>query len=130
MNYDLCHGGHMVAEYPLLHSLYEVPANSTRAAAAPRAPGGACHGGGNRAVTSQARTGQSTSYGDVKSVYGGLAGGTGVCAQKGHPGAHTDRGGRNTDTHDARATPRGTRVSTPNKQEGHRKAREATMTGN
>ena len=42
--------------------------------AAPRAPGGARHGGGNRAVTSQPRTGQSTSCGDVKSLYGGAGG--------------------------------------------------------
>ena len=55
--------------------LYEVPANSTRAGAAPRAPGGARHGGGNRAVTSQPRAGQSTSYGDVKSSWGGGGGG-------------------------------------------------------
>ena len=44
-------------------SPYKVPAHSTRAA--PRTPGGACHGGGNRAVTNLPRTGQSTSYGDV-----------------------------------------------------------------
>ena len=49
-------------------SLYEVPMNSTRAGAVPRAPGGARHGGGNRAVTSQPRVGQSTLYGDVKSA--------------------------------------------------------------
>ena len=55
-------------------SLYKVPTYSTRAGAAPRAPGGARHGGGNRAVTSQPRTGQSTSYGDVKSSYGGAGG--------------------------------------------------------
>ena len=35
------------------------------------ASGGARHGGGNRAVTSQLRTGQSTPYGDVKPSYGG-----------------------------------------------------------
>ena len=40
----------------------------------PPPPGGACHGGGNRAVTSQPRTGQSTSYGDVKSAYRGVGG--------------------------------------------------------
>ena len=34
-------------------------------------PGGARHGGDNRAMTSQPRTGQSTLYGDVKSVQGG-----------------------------------------------------------
>ena len=56
-------------------SLYKVPTYSTRAGAAPRAPGGARHGGGNRAVTSQPRTEQSTSYGDVNSSYGGGAGG-------------------------------------------------------
>ena len=55
-------------------SLYKVPTYSTRAGAAPRALGGACHGGGNRAVTSQLRTGQSASYGDVKSSYGGAGG--------------------------------------------------------
>ena len=56
--------------------LYKVPTHSTRAGTAPRAPGGARHGGGNRAVTSQPRTGQSTSYGDVKCSYrGGGAGG-------------------------------------------------------
>ena len=37
----------------------------------PARRGGARHGGGNRAVTSQPRTGQSTSYRDVKSLYGG-----------------------------------------------------------
>ena len=52
-------------------SPYKVHTYSTRAGAAPRAPGGARHGGGNRAVTSQLRTGQSTPYGDVKSSYGG-----------------------------------------------------------
>ena len=55
-------------------SLYKVPTYSTRAGAAPRAPGGARHGGGNRAVNSQPRTGQSTWYGDVKSSYGGAGG--------------------------------------------------------
>ena len=49
----------------------KVPTYSTMAGTAPRAPGGARHGGGNRAVTSQPRTGQSTSYGDVKPSYGG-----------------------------------------------------------
>ena len=44
---------------------------STRAGTAPYSPGGARHGGGNRAVTSQPRTGQSMSYGDVKPSYGG-----------------------------------------------------------
>ena len=55
-------------------SLYKVPTYSTRAGTAPCAPGGARHGGGNRAVTSQPRTGQSTSYGDVKPSYGGAGG--------------------------------------------------------
>ena len=62
------------ANTPPPPSLYKVPTYSTRAGAAPRAPGGARHGGGNRAVTSQPRTGQSTSYGDVKSSYGGAGG--------------------------------------------------------
>ena len=48
-------------------SLYKVPAYSTRAGAAPCTPGGARHGGGNRAVTSQSRT--ATSYGDMNSAY-------------------------------------------------------------
>ena len=50
------------------------PTYSTRAGAAPRAPGGARHGGGNRAVNSQPGTGQSTLCGDVKSSYGGAGG--------------------------------------------------------
>ena len=53
---------------------YKVPTHSTRAGAAPRAPGGARHGGGNRAVTSQPRTGQFMSYGDVKPSYVGAGG--------------------------------------------------------
>ena len=52
-------------------SLHEVPVNSTRAGAAPRAPGAARHGGGNRAVTSQPRAGQSTSCREVQSSLGG-----------------------------------------------------------
>ena len=55
-------------------SLYKVPTYSTRVGAASRAPGGAHHGGGNRAVNSQPRMGQSTLYGDVKSSYGGAGG--------------------------------------------------------
>ena len=55
-------------------ALYKGPTYSTRSGAAPCAPGGACHGGSNRAVTSQPRMGQSTSYGDVKSSYGGAGG--------------------------------------------------------
>ena len=51
-------------------------------------------------------------------------------AQKGHPGAPTDRGRSNTDTQNAGATPRGTRASTVDKQEGRSKAGEATKTGN
>ena len=87
-------------------------------------------GGGNKAVTSQPRTGQSTSYGDVKSSYGGQAGGTGGGARQGHPGAPTDRGGSNTDTQNAGATPGGTRASTADKEEGRSKSGEATRTGN
>ena len=37
--------------------------------AAPLAPGAARHRGGNRAVTSQSRAGQSTLHGDVNSAY-------------------------------------------------------------
>ena len=59
---------------PLPPSRYTVPTYSTRAGAAPRAPGGARHGGGIRAVNSQPRTGQSTPYRDVKSSYGGAGG--------------------------------------------------------
>ena len=110
-------------------SLYAVPENSTRAGAAPYAPGGARHGGGNRAVTSQPRMGQSTSYGDVKSAYG-RAGGTGVDAQKGHPGAP---GGGATQTHRTREPHqegRG-RAQQARRSAGRRsKAREATRTGN
>ena len=63
-----CRASHQQTPPP---SLDKVPTYSTRAGTAPRAPGGARHGGGNRAVTSQPRTGQSTSYGDVKPSYGG-----------------------------------------------------------
>ena len=62
------------ANTPPPPSLYKVPTDSIRAGAAPRVPGGARHGGGNRAVTSQPRTGQSTSYGDAKPSYGGAGG--------------------------------------------------------
>ena len=55
-------------------SFYKVPTDTTRVGTAPRALGGARHGGGNRAVTSQPRTGQSTLYGDVKPSYGGAGG--------------------------------------------------------
>ena len=60
-----------LANTPPPPSPYKVPRHSTRAGAAPGVPGGARHGDGNRAVTSQPRTGQSTSYGDVKSSYEG-----------------------------------------------------------
>ena len=73
-------------------SLYEVPSYSTRAGVVPRAPGGARHGGGNRAVTSQPRMGQSTSYGDMNSAYRGAGGwGRSGCA-KGEPGSANRRG--------------------------------------
>ena len=55
-------------------SLHEVPATPARVGAAPCTPGGARHGGGNRVVTSQPRTGQSTSCGDVKSSCGRAGG--------------------------------------------------------
>ena len=70
---NAAHAERAISKHPP-PSLYKVPTYSTRAGAAPRAPRGARHGGGNRAVTSQPRTGQSTSYGDVKSSYGGAGG--------------------------------------------------------
>ena len=66
---NVVHAERAINKHP--PSLYKVPAYSTRAGAAPRALGGARHGGGNRAVTSQPRTGQSTPYGDVKSLHRG-----------------------------------------------------------
>ena len=42
-------------KFAALGGVYAVPANSTRAGAVPRTPGGARHGDGNRAVTSQLR---------------------------------------------------------------------------
>ena len=59
---------------------------------------------------------------------GGQVGGTGGGARHGHPAAPTDRGRSNTDTQNAGATPRGTRASTADKEEGHSKAGEATGT--
>ena len=67
---NAAHAERAISKHPL-PSLYKVPTYSTRVGTAPRAPGGARHGGGNRAVTSQPRMGQSTSYGDVKPSYGG-----------------------------------------------------------
>ena len=80
-------------------ALYKVPTYSPRAGAALRVPGGARHGGGNRAVNSQPRTGQSTSYRDVKSSYGGgrRVGQEGVC-DMGTQERHQTRGGA-TQTH-------------------------------
>ena len=46
----------------------------------------------------------------------------------GHLAAPRDRGRSNTDTQNAGATPKGTRAVTPDKEEGHNKAREATRT--
>ena len=69
---NAAHAERAISKHP--PSLYKVPTYSTRAGAAPRAPGGARHGGGNRAVNSQPGTGQSTSYRDVKSSYGGAGG--------------------------------------------------------
>ena len=66
------HAERAISKHP--PSLYKVPTYSTRAGAVPRAPGGARHGGGNRAVNSQPGTGQSTLYGDVKSSSGGAGG--------------------------------------------------------
>ena len=69
---NAAHAERAISKHP--PSLYKVPTYSTRAGAAPRAPGGARHGGGNRAVNSQPGTGQSTLCGDVKSSYGGAGG--------------------------------------------------------
>ena len=69
---NAAHAERAISKHP--PSLYKVPTYSTRAGAVPRAPGGARHGGGNRAVNSQPGTGQSTLYGDVKSSYGGAGG--------------------------------------------------------
>ena len=94
-----CRASHQRTSPP---SLYEVPAHSTRAEVAPRALGGARHGVGNRAVTSQTRTGQSTSYGDVNSGYRGAGGRDRTGCTKGAPRSanrqgeeqhrHTERG--------------------------------------
>ena len=112
-------------------SLYKVPTYSTRAGTTPRALGGARHEGGNRAVTSQPRTGQSMSHGDVKPSYGGgrWVGQEGVRDRGTQERQQT--GGGATQTHrtqNAGATPGGTRASTANKEEGHSKAGEATRT--
>ena len=69
---NAAHAERAISKHP--PSLYKVPTYSTRAGAAPRAPGGARHGDGNRAVNSQPGTGQSTLCGDVKSSYGGAGG--------------------------------------------------------
>ena len=109
-------------------SLYKVPTYSTRAGAAPRAPGGARHGGGNRAVNSQPRTESPRRTEMWNPRTGGQAGGTGGSVRHGHLAAPPDRGRSNTDTQNAGATPRGTRAGTPDKEEGHSKAGEATRT--
>ena len=90
---NAAHATRAISKHPPPPFLYKVPTYSTRVGAAPRAPGGARHGGGIRAVTSQPRMGQSTSYGDVKSSYG-RAGGrdTSGCA-KGAPRSANRRGG-------------------------------------
>ena len=69
---NAAHAERAISKHP--PSLYKVPTYSTRAGAAPHAPGGARHGGGNRAMNSQPRMGQSTLYGDVKSLYTGAGG--------------------------------------------------------
>ena len=71
---NVAHAERAISKPPPPPSLYKVPMYSTRAGATPRAPGGARHGGGMRAVTSQPRAGQSTSYGDGKPSYGGAGG--------------------------------------------------------
>ena len=97
----------------------------------PCAPGGACHGGGNRAVTSQPRTGQSTSV--VRRceilVRGGRRVGQEGVRDRGAQERQQTRG-EATQTHRTRAKPGGTRASTADKEEGHSKAGEATRRGN
>ena len=85
-------------------------------------------GGGNRAMTSQPRMGQSASYGDVKPSYGGQAMGQEGVRDRDTQEHQQTGGGSNTDTQNAGATPRGTRASTADKEEGHSKAGEATRT--
>ena len=110
-------------------SLYKVPMNFTRAGAAPRAPGGARHRAGNRAVTSQQRAGQSMSYGDVKSAYGGAGRWDRRGCPKGAPRS-ANRQGEEQHKHTGRRSHATTRASTAYKEEGRSKAGEATRTGN
>ena len=91
---------HAISKHP--PSLYKVPTYSTRAGAAPRAPRGARHGGGNRAVNSQPGTGQSTLHGHVKSSYrGGKRVGQEGVRDMGTQQRHQTRGGA-TQTHKTR----------------------------
>ena len=107
-----------------------VPAYSTWAGAAPRAPGGARHGGGNRAVTSQPRTGQSTSYGDVKSAYGGAGGWHRSGCAKGAPRS-ANRQGEEQHRHTGRGSHTGRDEGEHSRQgRGRSKAGEGTRTGN
>ena len=85
---NAAHAERAISKHPPPPSLYKVPTYSTRVGAAPPAPGGARHGGGNRAVTSQPRTGQSTLYRDVKPSYRGAGG----WDRRGCAGAPTDIG--------------------------------------
>ena len=100
---NAAHAERAISKHPPPPSPYKVPTYSTRAGAAPRAQGGARHRGGNRAVTSQPCTGQSTSYGDVKSSYRGVGRWDRSGCAKGAPRSanrqgeeqhrHTERGG-------------------------------------
>ena len=80
----------MRCEHNSNHQMRHTP--SARAGAALCAPGGARHGGGNRAVTSQPRAGQSTSYRDVKSTYGGAGGWDRSGCAKGAPWSANGQG--------------------------------------
>ena len=126
---NVAHAERAISKYPP-PSLYKVPTDSIRAGAAPRSPGGARHGGGKRAVTSQPRTGQSASYRDVKPSYGGgrLVGQEGVRDRGTQERQQAGGGATHTHTQNAGATPGGTRTSTADKEEGHSKEGEATRT--
>ena len=106
-------------------SFHEVPVNSTSAGAVPRAPGGARHGGGSRAVTSPPRAGQSTSYGDV---CGGRQVGQERVRTRGTQERQRTGARSNTTTQNAGATPGGTRASSADKEEGGSEAGEANWT--
>ena len=103
------HRGTMRCEHCSNHQMRRMPSEPLAnkppppATRCPRTPGGACHGGGNRAVTSQPHTGQSTSYGDVKSAYGGAGGWDRRGCAKGAPKS-TNRQGEEQHRHTGRGS--------------------------